>query len=127
MLLQIDGTLIADTPIEVLMTLFTNPKIGIIHVSSRWTKTRKPGVDHIIVDSVITYQFSRPEPLASPQLVERVTFLTLGPQVDSHKRYCFQPKHSYNSENPLILKTLIQTVNDAPTLIKFLIFICGGF
>ena len=47
MLLQIDGTLIADTPIEVLMTLFTNPKIGIIHVSSRWTKTRKPGVDHI--------------------------------------------------------------------------------
>ena len=46
MRLKLNKTLIMDTPIEVLMTLFTNPKIGIIRVSSRWTKTKKPSVDH---------------------------------------------------------------------------------
>lgn len=69
-----------------------------------------------------------PEPLALSQHAERVTFLTLGPQVDSDKRYCFQPKHSYNRANPLIVKILIQTVNDAYTLIiEFLIFTYGEF
>ena len=68
-----------------------------------------------------------PELLAPSQHTEDIRFSTLVPQVDSDKRYCFQPKHSYNPENPLILKILIQTINDAHILTKCLIFIYGGF